>query len=99
MQMRLSPQPVQLRTILWILVVGAVIRLWVMPLWNSFWLDEALTVWAIRDGFWQIFHAIPSTVGSVAFCAVEWLVGRLPGFFDADPPLPFPPASVSALYV
>jgi Dolichyl-phosphate-mannose-protein mannosyltransferase len=97
--MRFSPQPVQLRTILWILVVAAVIRLWVMPLWNSFWLDEALTVWAIRDGFWQIFHAIPSTVGSVAFCAVEWIVGRLGGLHEATLRLPSLAAAIAALYV
>ncbi len=97
--MRPSSQPVQLRTIVWIIAVLAVIRLWVMPLWNSFWLDETLTVWAIRGGFWKIFQVVPSTPESIAFCVVEWLTGRLAGLHEATLRLPSLAAAIGALYI
>jgi hypothetical protein len=97
--MRLSSQAAQLRAILWIVAIVAVIRLWVMPLWNSFWLDETLTVWAVRDGFWRIFQAVPQTPQSVAFCVVEWLASRLGGSSEATLRLPSLAAAIGALYI
>jgi hypothetical protein len=97
--MRPSPQPDQLRTIVWIIAVLAVIRLWVMPLWNSFWLDETLTVWAIRDGFWQIFRAGAIAPQSIAFSAAEWLVSRIGGLSEANLRLPSVVAAIGALWM
>jgi hypothetical protein len=99
MEMRISQEHDQLRTILWIIVVIAVIRLWVMPLWNSFWLDETLTVWAIRDGFWRIFQALPSTPESIMFCSIEWLTSRLGGLNEPTLRLPSLAAAIGALFV
>jgi hypothetical protein len=89
----------QLRTILWGIVAVAVIRLWVMPLWNSFWLDETLTVWAIRGGFWRIWRVVPQTPDSVAFSVLEWLTSRLGGFHETALRLPCVAAALAALYV
>jgi len=97
--MRPSPQNDQIRTILWIIVVIAVIRLWVMPLWNSFWLDETLTVWAIHDGFWRIFQAVRSTPESIMFCSIEWLTARLGGLHESTLRLPSLAAAIGALLI
>jgi hypothetical protein len=70
-----------------------------MPLWNSFWLDETLTVWAIRDGFWNLFRAVPTMLQPVTFCVVEWLIGRLGGFDEATLRLPSLVAGIWALYI
>lgn len=96
--MRQAPQLGQLRKILTVIAAAAVVRLWLMPLWNSFWLDETLTVWAIRDGFWNLFHAVPMMLQPVAFCMVEWLIGRLGGFDEATLRLPSLAAAIGALY-
>ncbi len=89
----------QLRTILWIVAILAVIRLWVMPLWNSFWLDETLTVWAIRDGFGRLFNAVPMMLQPVAFCVLEWLTSRVGGIHEAPLRLPSLAAAIGTLYI
>ena len=94
-----SPQQAQLRIILWIVAILAVIRLWLMPIANSFWLDETLIVWAVRDGFYNLFHAVPMMLQPVAFCVVEWLVGRLGGLHEVTLRLPSLAAGIGALYV
>jgi len=97
--MRASSQHDQIRTILWVIVVIAVIRLWVMPLWNSFWLDETVTVWAIRDGFWKILQSVPSTPQSISFCVLEWLTSRLGGIHEATLRLPSLAAAIGTTFI
>ncbi len=75
------------------------IRLWVMPITNSFWLDETTITWAIRDGFWPIFAKVTKTPQSVAFCILEWLVARTAGVSETALRLPSVAAAVGALYI
>jgi hypothetical protein len=70
-----------------------------MPLWNSFWLDETLTVWAIRGGFWRIWQVVPQTPDSVMFSVLEWLTSRLGGFQEATLRLPCVVAAIATLYI
>lgn len=54
----------------------AVIRLWLLPVGNSFWLDETLIAWTIRDGFGEIIPRAFISLQSIAFCMVEWLFAQ-----------------------
>jgi len=55
-----------------LLMVCTILRLWVLPLTQSFWVDESLVVWTIRDGFTQIIPKAFVSLQSVAFCMLEW---------------------------
>ncbi len=69
----------QLRTILIFTSAVAVVRLWVMPLNNSFWLDETIIARAIRDTFERTLREAFLTLQSVAFVGLEWLVAHILG--------------------
>jgi hypothetical protein len=88
-----------LRVIVWMVAALAVIRLWLMPIGNSFWLDETLIVWAIRDGFEHILQAGLLTTQSVAFCLVEWLVSLVGGIHEPTLRLPSIAAGIGTLYI
>jgi len=97
--MRLPPQQIQLRAILWMVAALAMIRLWVMPIANSFWLDETLIVWAIRGGFGHILQAVPQTPQSMAFCTIEWLTSLVGGIHEPTLRLPSIAAGIGTLYI
>jgi hypothetical protein len=88
-----------LRAMVWMVAALAVIRLWLLPIGNSFWLDETLIVWAIRDGFPHILHAVPLTPQSIAFCLVEWLVSLVGGIHEPTLRLPSIAAGIATLFV
>lgn len=87
------------RAIVWILAVLAVIRLWLMPIGNSFWLDETVIVWAIRGNVAHILQAGLRTPQSTAFCLIERMVSLAAGF--SEPALRLIPiaAGTTTLYV
>jgi hypothetical protein len=62
-----------------ILCALAVVRLWILPAWNSFSLDETLIVWTIRGGFASIVPNAFISLQSIPFCMLEWLVTRAGG--------------------
>ena len=51
-----------------------ILRLWVLPLNNSLWLDESLIVWIIRDSFLDALARASASPQSVLFSALEWVV-------------------------
>src|SRR5581483_9233270 len=63
------------RRLLYALLGLAVIRLWIMPLGASFWIDEAGTLWAVKDGLTEMlrrsaeWHVVSSFYGVVAWGA------------------------------
>jgi hypothetical protein len=67
----------------WLLGILAVLGafwLWVLPLRNSFWLDETLVVSVIQGGFAETLkHSALWPQQSPLFSAVEWIVGQLAG--------------------
>ncbi len=63
--------------ILAILCALALVRLWILPAGNSFWLDETLIAWTVRDGFGAIIPHAFISLQSIAFCMVEWLVAQI----------------------
>ena len=88
-----------LRVIVWIVAALTVIRLWLMPIANSFWLDETLIVWAIRDGFQHILQAGLRTPQSTTFCLVEWLTSPVGGIHEPTLRLPSIAAGIGTLFV
>jgi Dolichyl-phosphate-mannose-protein mannosyltransferase len=64
----------RLPTALWILAAVVIVRLWLLPLGNSFWLDETLTMWMIHNGP----SAIPAHQSTV-FASIEWLTSVVLG--------------------
>ncbi|HYL36404.1 MAG TPA: glycosyltransferase family 39 protein, partial [Bryobacteraceae bacterium] len=77
---------------------AAVLRLWILPMVNSYWLDETLIVSIIRDGVGQIVHNAPATQ-SIAFCWLEWIVSQLFGLNEVSLRLLSVLASLASLYV
>jgi hypothetical protein len=88
-----------IRVIVWIVAALAVIRLWLMPIANSFWLDETVIVWAIRDGFQHILQVGLVTPQSTAFCLVEWLTSLVGGMHEPTLRLPSVAAGIGTLFV
>jgi Dolichyl-phosphate-mannose-protein mannosyltransferase len=88
-----------IRVIVWIVAALAVIRLWLMPIANSFWLDETVIVWAIRDGFHHILQAGLVTPQSPAFCLVEWMVSLVGGIHEPTLRLPSIAAGIGTLFI
>lgn len=88
-----------IRVMVWIFAALAVIRLWLMPIGNSFWLDETLIVWAIRDGFQHILQAGLVTPQSTAFCLVEWVTSLVGGLHEPALRLPSIAAGIGTLLV
>lgn len=65
--------------ILSVLCALAILRLWISPLANSFWLDETLIPWTVRGGFSAIVPRAFISLQSIAFCMVEWPLSLLGG--------------------
>jgi mannosyltransferase len=55
------------------IVVIAAIRLWILPLDSSFWLDECGTVWAISGGPGDIFRRSLLLLQSPLYCLISWM--------------------------
>ena len=95
-----SPCPIAWFPAILLITLGvAVLRIWVPRLNVSFWLDETLIAWTIRDG---LGHVIPNafvSLQSISFCLLEWLVWSLGG--PLEPTLRLLPmaAGISTLYV
>src|SRR5258707_622471 len=58
---------------IWIALVVLFVRLCIMPMHNSFWLDETLTASTVREGFRSIFATSTIRLQSEACCVLEWL--------------------------
>ena len=97
--MPISPRRDWFPAVLSAVLAAAVIRLWVQPLWNSFWLDETLIVWTIRDGLGQIIPDAFVSLQSIAFCMLEWLVAQAGGVHEAALRLPPVAAAIATLCV
>src|SRR2546423_112841 len=57
-------------------IIGAVVvcRLWILPLGNSFWLDESVVASLIHNGFQFTVHQAFIDSQPVVFTVIEWLV-------------------------
>jgi hypothetical protein len=77
----------------------AIIRLWVLPLADSFWLDETLVAWTARHRLEQIIPTAFVRMQSVLFCLLEWAAGYLPTTPEISHRLPSVAAAGGCLYV
>lgn len=96
---RLHPGPAVALAAITVLGTIAVIRLWILPMVNSFWVDETVVVWIIRNGFREIIPNTPASVASVAFCWLEWCVSRILGTSEVALRLPSVLGGIGSLYV
>ncbi len=89
------------KTLIIIAVIGAaaVVRLWIMPMVNSFWLDETMIVSIVRHGLTRIASGTPASVASVAFCWLEWCTSKVFGLSEVALRLPSVVAGIGTLYV
>lgn len=78
----------------WVLTAVAVIRLWLLPLGNSFWVDESLTVWMTHKGL----SAIP-THQSALFAYIEWGTSALLGTSEWALRMPSILAALACIFV
>jgi len=83
-----------------LLIVGAVVlcRLWILPLGNSFWLDETVIVTIVRNGFQTSVHQAFLDSQPVMFSIIEWLTRHL-GESEIVLRLPSLLASIGSLIV
>ncbi|HWQ56966.1 MAG TPA: glycosyltransferase family 39 protein [Bryobacteraceae bacterium] len=81
-----------------LLIALLVVRLWIMPLANSFWLDEAIIANNVREGLRHIFTTQLIALQSVAFCVVEWLVAQAAGTSEIALRLPSLLAAIGAVF-
>jgi hypothetical protein len=83
-----------------LLVIAALVmgRLWFMPLGNSFWLDETIIAFLIRNNFQETIYKTFIVTHPVLFTAIAWLMRHLS---DSEIALRLPSvlASVGSLYV
>jgi 4-amino-4-deoxy-L-arabinose transferase-like glycosyltransferase len=57
--------------------------LWVIPLSSSFWLDETVTAWVVRDGFRETLHrAFTFQPMFPTYYVVAWLAKTLGGTYE-----------------
>lgn len=66
----------------------AVVRLWIMPLNNSFWLDETLTVTLVQDGIRKLFDTALILLPPVPYCILEWAISQVAGINEIAMRLP-----------
>jgi hypothetical protein len=64
-------------TVLAVVLIVAIVRLWILPLCNSFWLDDTLIAWIVRDGVGSVFSRAFHTPNSVAFSMLEALITQV----------------------
>ena len=65
---------------IYVLLGVAILRLWVMRLNSSFWLDETGTYWAVKDGLGQIYaRMIEWPVGTPVYLLVAGLAHAIGG--------------------
>ena len=83
-----------------LLVMGALVMclLWFMPLGNSFWLDETVIAFLIRNNFQETIYRAFIISHPVLFTAIEWLMRHL-GDSEIVLRLPSVSASVGSLIV
>src|SRR5216684_4514127 len=74
-----SPRRDWFPAILAAILAAAVFRLWLQRLNYSFWLDETLISWTIRDGVSQVIPHAFISLQSIAFCLLEWFVSLFGG--------------------
>ncbi|MEK7403919.1 MAG: hypothetical protein AAB225_02315, partial [Acidobacteriota bacterium] len=69
----------RLRTAVGFLVILAAIRLWLMPIGSSLWLDECGTYWVIKDGLQSMYPRSLLLLQSPLYCltaaAATWVGG------------------------
>jgi len=83
--------------LLWTVLVVCVLRLWVMPLWSSLWVDEMATVFVIQHGAADpSFQAAPQVPASIYY-ALPGLAHRLFGDSEIGYRLPSMLAMLAAL--
>ena len=74
-----APPAVKDLSLIILLAIGAlvVLRLWFLPLANSYWLDETFIVTLIRDSFGNAVRNAFATHQSAPFTALVWLVRHI----------------------
>jgi len=76
------------RIVLWVAVVAGVIRGWILPLGDSFWVDETVTYWTIKDGWGPFWERTAVHQDSRAYCAMLWAWAQMAGMSEIALRLP-----------
>jgi prepilin signal peptidase PulO-like enzyme (type II secretory pathway) len=83
-----------------LLTAFAVLRLWVLPIRSSFWLDETGTYWVIKDGLGSLFaRAMHWSGQSPLYYLVAWLAHFVPGRMEVALRLPSLIAMIAAAWL
>ena len=76
------------RAVLWVTVAAAVIRGWILPLGESFWVDETISYWTISDGWRALWERTSVHQDSRAYSALLWAWAKLAGTSEVALRLP-----------
>jgi mannosyltransferase len=70
--------------VVWILfLLGAIIRLWILPLGSGFWLDETATAWAIQGNLREIIvHSLQWPSQMPLYSVMEWMILKVGGMHE-----------------
>ena len=77
-----------LRPLLYCLLVVSIVRLWLMPLGSSFWVDETATAFVVHYGAGHPSFAAAPQVPASIYYALPWAAEKLLGFSEAAYRLP-----------
>lgn len=85
--------------LLGLLLVLCIVRLWLMPLGESFWTDEAGTVFVVHHGTEDPTLAVAPQVAESIYFALPWIAEKLGGGSELVYRLPSTCAMLAALFV
>ena len=85
--------------LLWALLVICIVRLWLMPLGESFWTDETATAFVVRYGAAHPTLAIAPQLRFSIYYLLPWIADKLGGFSEVGYRLPSTLALLAALFL
>lgn len=85
--------------VLYFLIGAAVLYLWVLPLWNGFWLDECIALYMVQGGLSQIVPRSFIGFQSLGYSIVEWIMLQLGATTEPVLRLPSLFAGLATVYV
>ena len=74
--------PVPVKTVLWVLLAACIVRLWLVPLPSSFWVDEMVTAFVVHYGPHHPSLAVAPQVTATVYYALPQASEALFGFSE-----------------
>jgi len=91
----------QQRSLIFLVVLGVlgIVRLWILPLGNSYWLDETLIAAIARKRFSEVGVAAYHANQPILFSYIEWLMRQFDGVNEAIMRIPSLLGAAGGVYI